>query len=288
MDAEYHRALVEGERIGSAYVLVPPRATRAGLGGSRTGNRPGSSFEFRDYRDYEPGDDLRQLDWGVFARSDKLTVKRHQEEVSPHLDILLDGSRSMKLTGTGKAVTALGLTALLASAAANASIPVSVWIVGNELRRLPAQRPSLWDSISFDFAGNPSVGLAAAQPFLKPWSMRVLISDLLWPAMPDSLLRSFGHGAAGVVVIQVLAAEDVRPDLHGSWRLVDCETQETHDVFFDAAAARRYEEAFVRHRESWEIAARQAYSVYVKCVAEESGGQLLFPELAASEVLRPA
>src|SRR5438067_10290937 len=94
--------LAEGERAGQRYRLgLPPRAP-AGGAGVALAQRAGSSLEFRDYRDYQPGDDLRHVDWGAYARSDQLSVKLYREEVTPHADIVVDGSRSMALEGSAK------------------------------------------------------------------------------------------------------------------------------------------------------------------------------------------
>src|SRR5258706_185806 len=67
------------------------------------GNRPGAyaaprrgtSLEFADYRKYSPGDDLRYVDWGIFARSDRLYVRLFREEVDLFAYVFIDASRSM-------------------------------------------------------------------------------------------------------------------------------------------------------------------------------------------------
>jgi len=86
---------MDGERAGMRYALSVPHNAPFGTTGSQMANRPGSSLEFMDHREYQPGDDLRRIDWSAFARSDRLTVKLYREEVCPHLDVLIDGSRSM-------------------------------------------------------------------------------------------------------------------------------------------------------------------------------------------------
>ncbi|MEX0716620.1 MAG: DUF58 domain-containing protein [Planctomycetaceae bacterium] len=72
---------------------------RAIVEGSRSGtNRSpwhGFSVEFTEYRPYSPGDDLRYLDWRLFARSDRYCVKRFEDETNLRCHILLDASRSM-------------------------------------------------------------------------------------------------------------------------------------------------------------------------------------------------
>src|SRR5262252_9355854 len=112
--------LTEGERAGIRYALEPPRAASAALAGLQLGRQAGTSLEFRDHRDYQPGDDLRRIDWNAYARSDRLTVKLYREEISPHLDIIVDGSRSMAIESSAKARAALGLPAAFAVAAENA------------------------------------------------------------------------------------------------------------------------------------------------------------------------
>src|SRR5438132_8629041 len=58
----------------------------------------GFSQEFAEYRAYTPGDDLRHVDWNVFARTEKAFLKRYRGETNSQLTILLDASRSMKFT----------------------------------------------------------------------------------------------------------------------------------------------------------------------------------------------
>ena len=99
MNETYRQYLIDGERAGARYALTAPRNVPFGIAGSQMGKRPGSSLEFIDHREYQPGDDLRRIDWSGFARSDKLTVKLYRDEVSPHLDIVIDG---LMLHGTGR------------------------------------------------------------------------------------------------------------------------------------------------------------------------------------------
>src|SRR5215472_3595834 len=61
----------------------------------------GFSQEFAEYRAYTPGDDLRHVDWNVFARTEKAFLKRYRGETNSQLTILLDASRSMKFGSRG-------------------------------------------------------------------------------------------------------------------------------------------------------------------------------------------
>src|SRR5436305_5224155 len=127
MDQRYRDRLAEGERAGARYALGLPRRLRQGAAGTHPGGRAGSSLEFKEHRDYQPGDDLRHIDWNVYARTDQLTLKLYREEVTPHLDVLLDTSRSMTLEGTAKGQATVALAAFFATAARNAGFSHTAW-----------------------------------------------------------------------------------------------------------------------------------------------------------------
>lgn len=287
---DYRAAIAEGERVGSSHVLVPPRTIAAGAGGARISRRAGGSLEFRDHRDYEPGDDLRHLDWSVFARSDRLTVKQFHEEISPFVEILVDGSRSMALAGTRKAEATLAIAAMLAAAAANAAFPYALSLVRDRLQRVAggSAPPTSWSAIAFDHAGTPADAIASEARTLRPLSMRFFISDLLWPGEPQVIAAALAQNATATVIIQVLGNDDAHPELRGGWRVVDAETNEFREVFFDAAAAAQYRDALARHRELWDESARYTRAVVARCIAEEVERNLVFDDLAAAEILRPA
>jgi uncharacterized protein (DUF58 family) len=263
--------LIEGERAGMRYALEPPRAASAALAGMRLGREAGASLEFRDHRDYQPGDDLRRIDWSAFARSDRLTVKLYREEISPHLDIVLDGSRSMAIEDTAKARAAIGLAAVFAVAAANAGYSHNVWLARARVEPVAngSNRPSLWRSLDLDFRGNPVESFTRTPPRFRRQGIRVLISDLLWLGEPTAVLQSLAHNAASVVVAQTLASADANPPERGRVRLLDSETDERREIFIDDKAIRRYRDALARHQQNWHSACRQIGAVMVNVIAEE-------------------
>src|SRR5476649_2800473 len=116
MDSAIRQSLRDGEKLGLRYALQITQVAASGQTGSRSGRRAGSSIDFQDYREYQPGDDLRFIAWGIYSRSDRLVVKLFREEVTPHLDLILDGSASMNLDGTAKAAAAAQLAGLLDTA----------------------------------------------------------------------------------------------------------------------------------------------------------------------------
>src|ERR1044072_1821249 len=75
--------------------LVSRKIFRGRMKGERRSKRKGQSVEFADFRNYVPGDDLRQLDWNLYARLEKLIIKLCREEEDLHFYALIDASMSM-------------------------------------------------------------------------------------------------------------------------------------------------------------------------------------------------
>jgi uncharacterized protein (DUF58 family) len=280
--------LSEGERAGQRYALGLPRQAPHGAVGAALARQAGNSLEFEDYRDYQLGDDLRHIDWNVFARTDQLSVKLFREEITPYLDVVMDRSRSMALEGSAKARATLGLAALLVTAAANAGYGRAVWLMGADFEPLPngSATPALWGNFELHHRGSPAELLARAAPAWRPRGTRVLLSDLLWVGEPLRALRQFTEGASAVVVIQVLAEADVNPPQDGTLRLVDSETEQIRDLHVDASIARRYREALARHQQNWHHACRQSGAIFMTVVAETLVRDWKLEELVAAEFLR--
>lgn len=276
--------LLEGEAAARRFALAAPRGGPANRTGAAFGARAGASLEFRDHRGYEPGDDLRHVDWAAYARSDQLNVKLFREEVAPHLDVLLDGSRSMALAGSAKARATLALAGFFTAAAANAGYTHAGWLLAAAALPLGdrTRRPEVWEAVTFDSRETPVAALAGAAARWRPRGVRVLLSDLLWDADPARAVRQMADRASAVVVVQVLAAADADPPTGGFLRLIDSETDAVREVRVDAAVAARYRANLQRLQGHWHDACRAAGVVFVPVVAEDLlAGWRLDPLVAA-------
>src|SRR5262249_13867627 len=209
--------------------------------------------------------DLRRVDWNAFARSDKLTVKLYREEISPHLDIVLDASRSMALETTAKAQAAIGLASILAVAAENAGFSHHAWLAGEQCAPVAngSNRPSTWQSLAFDYPHNTAEAFTHTHQRFRRQGMRILISDLLWMAEPLNIMQALSAGASVVVVLEVLGRDDASPPERGRVRLVDSETGKQREIIIDDAAITRYRHALARHQQNWYHACRQAGAVMI-------------------------
>jgi uncharacterized protein (DUF58 family) len=286
MEPAIQQALREGEKLGLRYALQIPQVAASGIVGSRLGRRAGSSIDFQDYREYQPGDDLRFIDWGIYARSDRLSIKLFREEVTPHLDLVLDGSRSMNLDA--KPVASAKLAALLATAAANAQCSHAVWLSSEGFNRVPNDTlpASAWEKIAHASNRTPDQAYDILAPKLRRLGIRVFISDLLWPGNPLQTIRRLRDGAAMLFVIQLLAREDATPPEHGSVRLVDSETDEVTEIYIDSSTQKQYAENLAQLQQSWDDACRQSGAHMTTIVAEDLENSLA--ELEAMQLVIPA
>ncbi|HUC85866.1 MAG TPA: hypothetical protein VL970_11785, partial [Candidatus Acidoferrales bacterium] len=211
-----------------------------------------------------------------------------REEVTPHLDLILDGSRSMALAESGKAEAVARLAALLATSAANAQCTQAVWLSGDGFQRLANDSllPSAWDNLELASKRTPEQSFEILPPKLRRLGVRVLVSDLLWPGEPAQLLRRLRDGAAALFVVQLLARDDATPPEHGNLRVVDSESGEETELYIDSAVAKQYADNLAQLQQSWADACRQCGARMTTLIAEDLETSL--KELESIQLLMPA
>lgn len=275
-------------------LLLMRSPVRGGLKGGRRSVKRGQSVEFADYRDYALGDDLRQLDWNVYARLEKLFVKLFIEEEDVTVTLLVDASASMatghpeKLLFAKRAAAALGYIAL----ASEDRVSLSV-MAGRVSRRRTGLRGSgrvfrlLSDLSAVEPAAGPTDLLAAARHAAAQLTGRgvvVLLSDLLDPAA-DRVIRELAATGSELVVIHVLSPDELDPALEGDLRLVDTETGDRVDVTADLGTLDAYKTRLAAWKQGFaDLAARRRAS-YVDLSSDTNLAELMFAELRRRRVV---
>src|SRR5262249_10509141 len=102
----------------SELTLRARRLVEGAISGMHRSPFHGFNIEFAEYREYTPGDDLRRLDWRVFARSDRHYIKQYEEESNVRVTFVVDASASMNYRGTGRELSKFDYAATLAVALA--------------------------------------------------------------------------------------------------------------------------------------------------------------------------
>jgi uncharacterized protein (DUF58 family) len=209
------------------------------MAGLHRSPRKGFSVEFADYRPYQPGDDLRYIDWKIAARSDRWVVRQYEEETNLRATIVLDVSRSMAWTGAPERLTKLEYAERLAAALALLLLrqrdAVGLVRFDDRIRSAvaPRARHGQWRRVVAALE-EPGKGKASSAPdalqqaarLISRRGMIVLISDLLMdlPEVERAMrtLRAIGHE---VVVLHVLDPAERDLPASGEALFVDPESE---------------------------------------------------------------
>jgi len=206
----------------------------------------GFSQEFAEYRAYTPGDDLRHVDWNLFARTERCYLKRYRGETNSQLTILLDASNSMKYASG--AVTKMDYARYVAASLFYLSIhnqrdPAGLIVFDDEVRnyirpstragqlyRLMAGLEQAEPAARTDF-GKP---LKHFQEFLRRRGIVLVISDFY--EQPETIVKAIEplrfHGSE-VVLFHILDPKEIYPEMKGPAILVDLETDQRLEVIPD-------------------------------------------------------
>jgi uncharacterized protein (DUF58 family) len=247
---------------GWAEVLrLPLRHKRwRGSSGELAGLGVGSSLDFQDHRAYLPGDDPRQINWQAYARTGHYTMKLYREEVRPLVDVVLDASDSM-WAFPGKARRTAELLYFTADSARRTGASLRFFAVdGDDVHPL-AEDAVAGDRWAADLSTDrPVPGPPHALPAIgripfRLGSLRVLLTDLLFPGAPETVLHPLVARQGRGVILAPAAAEESAPDWNGNFEFIEAEARTHHPHRLDPATLRRYGDAYRRHFELWKDAA---------------------------------
>jgi uncharacterized protein (DUF58 family) len=248
--------------------------TWRGQAGNWLGVGAGSSIDFQDHRPYLPGDDPRYIDWRAYARTGSYLMKLYREEVSPLVDLVIDGSRSMALDES-KGARFLELACFAAASARQSGASLHCYIAaGSKLQRVENLMQQIDEVL-------PEAGGPDARRI--PWrhgSLRVLVSDLLFPGAPDGLLSALCAGQGHGIILAPYCDAESQPDWNGNIEMTDCETGRKRLQRVEPALLERYRTVYRRHFELWRERARK-HSVLLARVPAAGG----FREALQAEAL---
>jgi len=235
------------DRLALSPSRTAPNASATGLRRART---RGLGIEFQDYRHYQPGDDPRSIDWTVEARLQQLVVRVTRGEGQLRLHLLVDVSGSM-LLGTHTKLhiaskmaaaqgylavehrDAVGLATFTETIAAHlppATGRPQIFRIFETLRSAQASGRSNLNRALMDYAsGTRGGGLA------------VVLSDFFQPAGSLEGLQYMLYRGLTPAVVQVVAAEEIRPEIEEDVELHDVEEPSAAPVIVDAAAVATYQ-----------------------------------------------
>jgi uncharacterized protein (DUF58 family) len=203
----------------------------------------GFSQEFAEYRAYTPGDDLRHIDWNVYARTERAYLKRYRGETNTLLTVLLDASNSMKYSSHGVSksdyarFTAAALFYLTTQTQRDAA---GLIVFDDEVRNFirPSNRQGQFHRLlsglehaepraQTDFGK----ALERFQEFFRRRGVVIVISDFY--EAPERIVRALAplrFRGNEVLLFHVLDPGEVRPQFRGPATLIELETRESLEV----------------------------------------------------------
>lgn len=241
--------------------------------GERRSKRRGQSVEFADYRNYVVGDDLRFIDWNIYARLDRLFLKMFLEEEDLALYILVDTSLSTnygepnKLYYSKQVASALGYIGLVNyNRVTVAAIGETVTADTGGLRGR-RNVPRMLDFLDkLEPTGQSDFGEACKKFALRNRSkgVCVVISDFFDKSGFENGLRYVTSGRYDLFAVHVLSPQEIEPDLKGDLKLIDLEDADAAEVSITGQLLEKYK------------ANLNAYCLALKNYVTKRGGTYLF------------
>jgi len=229
--------------------LVSRKIFAGKMRGERLTKRRGESAEFADYRNYVRGDDLRFLDWNIYARLDQLFIKLFLQEEDLHVSLLVDTSKSMDWGTPGKSLYSRQVAAAIGYIAMSNLDRLSIYAYSDGLQyEMTGVRGRRWVFRVMDFLSSMQYeGSSNLRESCKQFAIRhpqpgivMILSDFFEKGGCEEGLKYLLGRNYDIYAIQMLSPEEIEPELVGDLRLTDVEDDDVAEVTISRALVNRY------------------------------------------------
>lgn len=263
-----------------------------GMGGGRKSNAKGTSVEFSDYREYIPGDDIRRIDWGAYGRLDKLYIKRFMEEKEGIFQIFIDTSNSMSFGEPGKSRTALQLAGALAYLVLNnldrvyvSEMQESTLTQGKGRAGKQAFRQIMQELEAIEFDGRTDLNRAIMSRQYQGSGVSIVISDFLDEKGIEEAVKYLRYKKQQIILIQVLARQEVDIEGDGVVNLLDMETGEEVRLSLNRTTIEQYKQALQNMTDRMNTLARKYEMTFIQMIADEPLEKFLFDHVCNQGII---
>ena len=254
--------------------------------GSRQSTAFGSSLEFSDFRMYQPGDDVRQIDWNVYGRTQKHYIKRFLDEQEVSVALYLDMSSSMR-TYTSKWELARMLAASLSYVVLSSEdrlsfVPVATNDMHSIRRKGAIYRKRIFQEITSLEERNSTHHFfeQVSQQIVKHQQLAILITDGLEPIdSVNATLKKLRSIKQEVWLFQLLSSEEMQPNYNGDVKLVDSESTQTINVSMNSVIIESYRSRLQHHNQQLEAICQVLGCRYMLVNGEKDIQTILFQDL---------
>jgi uncharacterized protein (DUF58 family) len=263
-----------------------------GSGGNRKSRSKGSSVEFSDFREYSIGDDFRRIDWNAYGRFDRLFVKLFMEEREAMVNIFIDSSRSMNFGEPKKALAALKLSGVLTYLALNNLDRVCLNSLSEaQFKQSPALngRGMFQRCVEFlenlQFTGATDLNSYIKKKEFKGSGVSIIFSDFFTPGGIEAAVKYLLYKKQDVILVHILAPEELSPALEGQIRLLDSETGEARDISVTPTLLRQYDKELNSFMNSIREFCSRMGVTYIQVSSAEPIEKIVFEEFTRAGIV---
>ena len=297
------RRILDGDFLDrlDAAALVLKTPMTGFFGGSRRARTYGNTVEFADFREYAPGDDIRRIDWNVYARSEKYFIKLFTDERQMHNHIMIDCSASMACGHPEKAEAALKIAAAFGYLSVSAMDRVSFELLkGNKAVGLGfnvTNKDSFYRAAqkleSTEFEGETNLEKAIVNMENPGYDdgLTIIISDFLtnsdWKKAIDFLM----YRRREILMIQVLSPDEMFPDLDGRIDMIDSEAVDMADgrnmrLVMTKKMVKAYQKALDEYEQELVDFCASRNVTFFTAMSDEPIEQVIFGKGYETEIIR--
>jgi uncharacterized protein (DUF58 family) len=276
--------------------VASPNAAVGGRPGDRRSKARGGGVELADFRPYTPGDDLRLVDWNIFARLEAVLVRLFHEDRDLSLAIIVDGSASMgfgkprKLDHAGELAACLSFLALHARERVRVTVAgrrAAGFVKGERMTSFPTIIDML-ERIEPDGAADLAAALVAEADRGRADHVLLLTDLLVEPDVREATLRRLAAAGNRSILLHVLGAGELAPDLDDGAVVIDAETGEEVPVRGGKSAAKAYATELARWRGEIEKRCQELGIVYAPAFTTLPARELVAGDLRRRRVTEAA
>lgn len=245
----------------AALRIVARRVAPAGRWAEHRSRDRGQGLEFRDYRPYSPGDEMRSIDWNIYRRLGRVVIRLFEEMEDLPIYLMPDMSRSMWKEDPPRAIVAMQAAIGIASIGLDQHDRVGIFPFAEQLDvslrptsgrgRISVLADAMTRIAIESRERQDGTRLAAATAKLRGLGLRegmvVVISDFFDPQGTDAILDELKRLRHRPLFVAITRQEDRQPSLRGDVRVRDSESGVSRDVSIDDAVLQRYRDAYDRH-----------------------------------------
>jgi uncharacterized protein (DUF58 family) len=235
--------------------LVAKRVPAGGRFAEQRSHDKGHGLEFRDFRPYSSGDDLRAVDWNIYRRLGRVFIRLFEELEDLPLYLLPDNSKSAYMEESPRIRASLRAALAMASISLAQHDTVGVFPFSDDLTVLERPRSGRGRLMSYakhmsELKPGGATNIPQALKRFGAMQLRpglcVILSDFFDPAGIEAVVKAMGKLRHRLLLVQLVKGSDRNPDLQGDLQLRDCETGSVEDVSVTPQVLESYRTAYDR------------------------------------------